>query len=107
MLFTNRNAAWARWIQARLARPGTVFLAVGAGHLAGRDSVQAALARARHRARRACRTWRRLSIVLLARAGGPACVSPAPSPIGAPSPFMVIPGGVSGSFINPQFGDMQ
>ena len=43
LLFTNRNAAWASWIQARLRRPGTVFLAVGAGHLAGNDSVQAAL----------------------------------------------------------------
>jgi uncharacterized protein YbaP (TraB family) len=43
MLFTNRNAAWATWIQGRLARPGTVFIAVGAGHLAGRDSVIADL----------------------------------------------------------------
>lgn len=43
MLFTNRNAAWATWIRDRLARPGTVFLAVGAGHLAGRDSVIADL----------------------------------------------------------------
>jgi uncharacterized protein YbaP (TraB family) len=39
MLFTNRNAAWATWIRGRLARPGTVFIAVGAGHLAGRGSV--------------------------------------------------------------------
>ena len=39
-LFTNRNAAWARWISERMARPGTVFVAVGAGHLAGRGSVQ-------------------------------------------------------------------
>jgi uncharacterized protein YbaP (TraB family) len=39
MLFTNRNAAWATWIRDRLARPGIVFLAVGAGHLAGRGSV--------------------------------------------------------------------
>ncbi len=44
MLFTDRNAAWASWVQVRLRRPGTVFVAVGAGHLAGRDSVQAALA---------------------------------------------------------------
>jgi uncharacterized protein YbaP (TraB family) len=43
MLFTDRNAAWATWIRNRLARPGTVFLAVGAGHLAGRDSVIADL----------------------------------------------------------------
>ena len=45
MLFTNRNANWARWIQARMRRPGTVFIAVGAGHLAGRDSVQMQLRR--------------------------------------------------------------
>ena len=43
ILFTERNATWARWIQERLARPGTIFLAVGAGHLAGSDSVQTAL----------------------------------------------------------------
>ena len=52
MLFTNRNAAWARWIRHRLARPGTVFLAVGAGHLAGRDSVIADLRAAGIRATR-------------------------------------------------------
>lgn len=44
LLFTERNANWAGWIAGRLARPGTVFVAVGAGHLAGPDSVQAALA---------------------------------------------------------------
>jgi uncharacterized protein len=44
LLFTTRNANWARWIEARMARPGIVFVAVGAGHLAGPDSVQAALA---------------------------------------------------------------
>jgi uncharacterized protein len=44
VLLTNRNAAWARWIHDRMARPGTVFIAVGAAHLAGRDSVQAVLA---------------------------------------------------------------
>jgi uncharacterized protein YbaP (TraB family) len=43
MLLTDRNANWARWIRDRMARPGTVFVAVGAGHLAGDDSVQAAL----------------------------------------------------------------
>ncbi|MET0370214.1 MAG: TraB/GumN family protein [Sphingobium sp.] len=40
MLLTKRNAAWALWIKARLDKPGTVFIAVGAGHLAGRNSVQ-------------------------------------------------------------------
>ena len=39
-LFTARNATWARWIDERLDRPGTVFVAVGGGHLAGPDSVQ-------------------------------------------------------------------
>ena len=39
-LMTRRNAAWASWIAARLDQPGTLFMAVGAGHLAGRDSVQ-------------------------------------------------------------------
>jgi uncharacterized protein YbaP (TraB family) len=38
-LLFDRNARWARWIKARLARPGTVFVAVGAGHLAGKQSV--------------------------------------------------------------------
>ena len=35
-----------------MARPGTLFIAVGAGHLAGRDSVQAVLAEAGLRAER-------------------------------------------------------
>ena len=39
-LFTRRNANWAAWIRERMARPGTVFLAVGAGHLGGPGSVQ-------------------------------------------------------------------
>lgn len=47
-LFTARNAAWTKWIEARLARPGTVFMAVGAGHLAGPDSVVAMLAKDGH-----------------------------------------------------------
>lgn len=40
VLITDRNAAWAKWLKARLAKPGTVFVAVGAGHLAGPGSVQ-------------------------------------------------------------------
>jgi uncharacterized protein YbaP (TraB family) len=39
-LLTDRNANWAEWIGARLQQPGTVFVAVGAGHLAGKNSVQ-------------------------------------------------------------------
>jgi len=39
-LLTQRNAHWAEWIEQRLQQPGTVFVAVGAGHLAGTGSVQ-------------------------------------------------------------------
>lgn len=39
-LLYNRNANWADWIKTRLDQPGTVFIAVGAGHLAGAKSVQ-------------------------------------------------------------------
>ena len=38
-----RNRNWAQWIDDRLDQPGTVFMAVGAGHLAGAQSVQDAL----------------------------------------------------------------
>lgn len=44
MLFTERNARWADWIAARMETPGTVFVAVGAGHLAGKDSLLVRLA---------------------------------------------------------------
>ena len=44
LLFVERNASWARWVADRLDRPGTVFVAVGAGHLAGPDSLQNKLA---------------------------------------------------------------
>mgnify|MGYP006157522965 CR=1 FL=1 len=36
---------WAVWVRQRLQQPGTVFVAVGAGHLAGPGSVQDALKR--------------------------------------------------------------
>ncbi len=45
-LITNRNRNWAGWIKSRLDQPGTVFIAVGAGHLAGKDSVQEFLGKA-------------------------------------------------------------
>lgn len=45
VLLVDRNKRWAQWIKDRMAKPGTVFVAVGAGHLAGPDSVQAQLAR--------------------------------------------------------------
>ena len=44
MLFTERNARWANWVAGRMQTPGTVFVAVGAGHLAGRDSLLVRLA---------------------------------------------------------------
>jgi len=44
-LLDQRNARWADQLEARLARPGTVFVAVGIAHLAGTQSVQARLAR--------------------------------------------------------------
>jgi uncharacterized protein YbaP (TraB family) len=40
MLIADRNAKWGQWIADRLEQPGTVFVAVGTGHLAGKDSVQ-------------------------------------------------------------------
>lgn len=40
LLIVDRNKAWAEWIDKRLDQPGKVFMAVGAGHLAGPDSVQ-------------------------------------------------------------------
>jgi uncharacterized protein YbaP (TraB family) len=43
-LLYSRNRNWAEWIDARLDQPGSVFIAVGAGHLAGAKSVQDYLA---------------------------------------------------------------
>ncbi len=42
-LIVDRNQAWAKVIAERLKQPGVSFVAVGAGHLAGPDSVQAQL----------------------------------------------------------------
>lgn len=39
-LLTRRNYNWSQWIERRMAQPGTVMIAVGAGHLAGDGSVQ-------------------------------------------------------------------
>ena len=44
MMFTDRNARWSDWIAARMRTPGAVFVAVGAGHLVGKDSVLVRLA---------------------------------------------------------------
>lgn len=51
-LLTDRNARWAAWINTRLEKPGTVFVAVGAGHLAGAGSVQSYLAERKIKATR-------------------------------------------------------
>ena len=40
IVYADRNAKWAKWIDQRLDQPGTVFMAVGTGHLAGPDRVQ-------------------------------------------------------------------
>lgn len=45
VLLTDRNARWAQQIADMMAKPGTSFIAVGAGHLAGTDSVQRMLAK--------------------------------------------------------------
>lgn len=39
-LLAKRNANWTQWIEQRLAQPGKIMVAVGAGHLAGEGSVQ-------------------------------------------------------------------
>ena len=44
VMFTERNGRWADWIAGRMQTPGTVFVAVGAGHLAGHDSLLVRLA---------------------------------------------------------------
>jgi uncharacterized protein len=44
LLFEDRNANWAKWVADRMSKPGTVFVAVGAGHLTGKGSVQQKLA---------------------------------------------------------------
>ena len=43
-LLIRRNRNWTGWLARRMERPGTVLFAVGAGHLAGPDSVQRMLA---------------------------------------------------------------
>lgn len=44
-ILVDRNEAWAGAISAMVQQPGVRFIAVGAAHLAGPDSVQAALER--------------------------------------------------------------
>ena len=42
-LLVKRNHAWAKRLARQLQQPGTIFVAVGAGHLAGPDSLQVQL----------------------------------------------------------------
>lgn len=42
-LIVDRNKAWAKTIAQRMQQPGVSFIAVGAGHLAGPDSLQVQL----------------------------------------------------------------
>ena len=52
VLLRQRNANWSRWIEGRMGQPGTIMLAVGAGHLAGDDSVLEHLKHDGYRVRR-------------------------------------------------------
>ncbi len=52
VLLTERNKRWASWIAKRMEQPGTLFVAVGAGHLAGKESVQAYLKALKLKAKR-------------------------------------------------------
>ena len=51
-LLDRRNANWAGWVERRMAQPGSVMVAVGAGHLAGEGSVQDMLQRRGYRVTR-------------------------------------------------------
>jgi len=51
-LIKRRNANWSKWIEQRMAKPGAVLIAVGAGHLAGPDSVISLLQRDGYKVRR-------------------------------------------------------
>lgn len=51
-LLRSRNANWSGWLERRMQQPGTVFVAVGAGHLAGDDSVVEMLKKRGYRVKR-------------------------------------------------------
>jgi uncharacterized protein YbaP (TraB family) len=51
-LIDRRNANWCKWIEQQLQKPGSMMIAVGAGHLAGGNSVIAQLKRDGYRVRR-------------------------------------------------------
>lgn len=43
-IITERNRRWSGWVKRRMDSPGTVLMAVGAGHLVGQDSLPTMLA---------------------------------------------------------------
>ena len=51
-LMVQRNRNWTGWIERRMDEPGVTLVAVGAGHLAGKDSVLAMLSQQGYRVRR-------------------------------------------------------
>ena len=51
-LIRQRTANWSKWIEQRMAQPGTLLIAVGAGHLAGKYSVLEMLAKDGYKVRR-------------------------------------------------------
>lgn len=51
-LIRQRNSNWSKWIESRMAKPGAVLIAVGAGHLAGKDSVLEMLKKDGYKVRR-------------------------------------------------------
>ena len=51
-LIKRRNQNWSRWIERRMGQPGSLMIAVGAGHLAGPDSVIELLQRDGYKVRR-------------------------------------------------------
>jgi uncharacterized protein YbaP (TraB family) len=51
-LLRQRNANWSKWIEQRMAQPGAVLIAVGAGHLAGKYSVLELLKKHGYKVRR-------------------------------------------------------
>ena len=44
-LLERRNALWAEWVEAKLDEPGSILLAVGAGHFEGDESLLVILAK--------------------------------------------------------------
>jgi uncharacterized protein YbaP (TraB family) len=52
LLLVQRNIDWANQLKAKLAGSGVSFVAVGAGHLTGPDSVQSQLAKLGIKAKR-------------------------------------------------------